>query len=199
MRIFRMPLASVLGIALFTLTCALTASAGEITYTYVGNPFNQFGGGATCPLECNISGSFNVSAPLGPSFDGYFVPDSFSSTDGAVTITQANATSSAFGFVTNSLGAPTVWNLNFIDAQTSMYVSTGPSVICPVGCTVTDGSFVPSNFAEVLNDPGTWSSGTTATPEPSSLFLLGTGVVALVGFTLRKTAFKRGRRILMAE
>jgi hypothetical protein len=64
--------------AISGLTCALRASADEITYTYTGNQFNNFGGGATCPLECNISGSFTISAPLGSNFDGYFVPNSFS-------------------------------------------------------------------------------------------------------------------------
>jgi PEP-CTERM motif len=177
--------------AISALTCALSASAEEITYTYTGNQFNNFGGDATCPLECNISGSFTISAPLGPDFDGFFVPDSFSFTDGVVTITQANATSFAFGFITDSLGEITVWNVNAIDPLTSMFTSTGPSVICPVGCTVTDGSFAPSavdtiNYAQIINDPGTWSSVTTATPEPSTFVLLGTGILGLAGAVRRK-------------
>jgi hypothetical protein len=174
--------------AISALTCAVTASADEVTYTYTGNRFNNFGGDATCPLECNMSGSFTVPVPVGPNFHGFFIPDSFSFTDGLVTITQANATSFAFGFITNSLGEITVWNVNAIDPLTSMFTSTGPSLICPVGCTVTDGSFAPSaldtiNYAQVINDPGTWSSEITATPEPSTLVLLSTGIVGLAGST----------------
>ena len=172
-----------------------TSALADTTYTYTGNQFNTFGGDAACPTECNIYGSFTISAPLGPNFDGYFTPDSFSFTDGLVTITQANATKSDFGFITNALGEITAWNLDFINAETSMYVGTGPSLICPVNCSVTDGSFAPSsldviNYADIVNDPGVWTvSASTApvpTPEPSSIALFGSGTLGLIGLVRRR-------------
>jgi hypothetical protein len=134
-------------------------SRADTTYIYAGNSFNEFGS-ATCPPECKITGSFTVSTPLGPNFNGYFTPKSFSFTDGVVSFTQVSATNFAIGIVTDNLGNITVWNLFFQNAQVTMYVSTGPSVICPVGCSAVDGSFSTAFFARILNDPGTWSSVT---------------------------------------
>ena len=178
-------------VATCALACAPSATADEITYTYTGNQFTSFGGSATCPTECNITGSFTLSAPIPSNFSGFFVPDSFSFTDGLVTFTKANATSFAFGFITDSLGDLTAWNLNFIDPSISMFVGTGTSAICPMNCTVTDGSFAPSgpnpiNYAQVVDDPGKWSSAITATPEPSTFVLLGTGILGLAGMARRK-------------
>jgi hypothetical protein len=91
---------------------ALPAEA-DITYTYTGNQFNNFNDSASCPPECNISGSFTLSNPLGSNFTGYFTPNSFSFTDGINVITQTSATSFAFGMLTNSYGAIAQWNTEF--------------------------------------------------------------------------------------
>jgi hypothetical protein len=68
--------------------------------------------------------------------------------------------------ITDSLGAIVVWNMQFIDAQTSMFTGTGPSVICGTGCTVTDGTFSSGFGAEILNDPGTWTGSSLITTIP---------------------------------
>lgn len=147
-------------VSLMVAACALFTLQGraDTTYTYTGNTFNQFGGGASCPSQCSISGSFTVASPLAPNFSGFFVPTAFSFTDGTVTMTQANTTTSAFGVTTNSQGRITVWNLEFINAGTSMYTGTGPSPLCPSNCTVTDGSFSASSYASIVGSPGSWSS-----------------------------------------
>lgn len=189
------PYRVILQLALLVFAYSLSSSAEELTYNYAGNPFNTFSGGAACPSECSISGYFTVSAPLGPNFDGYFTPDSFSFTDGLTTVTQVNSTDSAFGIITDSLSDITVWNMQFVDAQTSMYTGTGPSVLCPSDCTVTDGSFASASFAEIVNDPGSWSSATAATPEPSGFFLFGSGILAFIGLKLKKAA-NRNRGVL---
>lgn len=151
---------SLKALSLMFVACALFTLQGraDTTYAYTGNSFTQFGGGAACPSQCSISGSFTVGSPIAPNFSGFFVPVAFSFTDGTVTMTQANTTSSAFGVTTNSQGRIVVWNLGFMNAATSMYTGTGPSPLCPSNCTVTDGSFSSSSYASIVGSPGSWSS-----------------------------------------
>ena len=62
-----------------------------------------------------------------------------------MTINQANMTSSAVGVITDATGSIAVWNMGFINGETSIYTGTGPSLICTSsGCTVTDGAFSPT-------------------------------------------------------
>ena len=147
-------------VSLMVVACALFTLQGraDTTYTYTGNAFSQFGGGASCPTQCSISGSFTVANPLAPNFSGYFVPTAFSFTDGTVTITPANSTNSAFGVTTDSHGRIVVWNMQFINAGTSMFTGTGTSPLCPNNCTITDGSFSTGSYASIVGSPGSWSS-----------------------------------------
>jgi hypothetical protein len=172
----------------FALALFAPSSKADTTYSYVGNPFNQFAPTESCPPHCRITGSFTASTPLLPSSSYFISPLSFSFTDGSVTFTQDNVTSSAFGFITDAQGLITGWNLNWFNANNvAMFSGTGTSVICPVGCSNTDviltlGSFV----AGEQNDPGTWTMTTTGVPEPSSLSLLCFGMLGLVALSLKK-------------
>jgi hypothetical protein len=83
----------------------------SVTYSYVGNAYNQSGGTFTCPPVCHISGSFTVAAPLTP-MRIIISPLSFSFTDGLTTFTPSNVTASAFGVVTDSHSQIIGWNMN---------------------------------------------------------------------------------------
>src|SRR5215469_6070319 len=86
---------------LFVLSLAGPASA-DTTYTYQGNPFTFFLN-ATCPPQCSLSGSFTLATPLADNLvSGSFIPESFSFTDGSVTITNKNATSFSFDHVSTN-------------------------------------------------------------------------------------------------
>jgi hypothetical protein len=180
-------LATRFGVVLGALALLAVVGKADTVYTYTGNPFNQFFG-ATCPPECNISGSFTVSTPLAPNLTSLFIftPNSFSFTDGIVTITQANATASAFEVITDSLGNITGWNNEYFSGNFLMFSSTNPPGC--VGCSITDQSGVQPNvrFAAINNSAGTWSFVTTPVPEPSSVLLLGTGLLALLCLGARK-------------
>jgi hypothetical protein len=155
-----------------------TAKADSVTYSYVGNAFNQSGGSFACFPVCGITGSFTVAAPLTPNASFNFVPLSFNFTDGLTMFTASNVTRSDFGVVTNSLGQIIGWNMDWITPGALMFSGTNPPTC--VGCSVLDGSFYPNiGFAEILNSPGKWT-GPTAVPEPSSFVMLCTGLLGLL-------------------
>jgi hypothetical protein len=81
----------------------------------------------------------------------------------------------------------TGWNWGAGNTQNIMMFSGTNPPGC-TGCRVVDGTVdQPFWGAEVDNSPGTWSAA-TATPEPTSFFLLGSGLLALVGNTFKKNA-----------
>jgi hypothetical protein len=153
----------------------------DTVYTYTGLNF------ITGCTTCSITGSFAVAAPLAPDLNGTtcgpgipavpvcipVIPDSFSFTDnGGITITSSTAAFDYFYVNTDDDGNITNWNI---------FMS-----LSPVGET----SLATFRFFEALGDqsndgsipsPGTWS-----VPEPSSMLLLATGLLALVGLGLRR-------------
>jgi hypothetical protein len=161
-----------------------TAMADSVTYSYVGNAYNQSGGTFACPPVCGITGSFTVAAPLTPDANYYFTPLSFSFKDGLTDFTPSDV--SAFGVVTNSLSQIIGWNMEWLTPGDSMFSGTNPPG-CG-GCRVVDGSFGPLGFAEINDTPGKWT-GPTPVPEPSSIVMLCLGLLGLLG--ARRRIFKR--------
>lgn len=168
------------------------SSKADSTYTYTGNSFNQFGafgGGpdASCPPQCDLTVSFTLATAIGPDANEvFFIPLSFIVKDGLAPITEPNATTFSFDHVsTNSSGDITGWNMEWITATDSVFSSTNPPGC--TGCRVVDGSFTATTFAEVEDNPGTWSVSTTA-PEPSSLGMLGFGLLGIIGLSRKKAA-----------
>lgn len=168
------------------------AAQADTVYTYTGNPFNEFSGGAACPPICSISGSFTVATPITVPENQFFVtvsPLEFSFTDGSMTITQANAAQSTLEFTiaTDSHGDIVSWFILVGSATSISALATdnGASVAVDDRFACTDTLGVPCVEAFVHDNPGTWTS--TSVPEPSTLLLFGTGLLGMLGLYRTKT------------
>lgn len=180
-------------IALLSLLCmALPRTAlADSTYTYTGNTFTYQYGTLSCPPGCSVTGSFTVATPLLADAAYFFTPESFSFSAMGVTFTQSTVSSDAFGVITDASGNIIGWNMNWYEGNYEMFSGTGPSVICPSGCSQVDVIAQVSGSTDIggggiSNSPGTWSVTTAAVPEPSTILLLGLGMLMAVGLTVKK-------------
>lgn len=185
-------------VVVFAIVLFASPSKADTIYTYTGNPFTDFFNTA-CPPTCNMSGFFTLSSPLAPNTVVFnLIPDSFSFTDGSVTITDTNATVSPFGsgqfsdfwVTTNSLGNIVVWNTQFFSGPNFMFSGTNPPGCVGCGVIDTSGAFVNTvvGSAFVNDNPGTWS--VTPVPEPGSVLFITTGLLGVGVLEWRKRRIK---------
>lgn len=168
----------------------ISSALADTVYTYTGNTFTLgLFDGPEPPFTTSdfVSGWFSVAAPLGAnrSFD-YVSLLAYSFSDGVDTMTNNDPTAYFdFRVATDSTGAIDLW---IIDLETpDIFVGSYNNIsLYPID----DFGVAPGeNVGANRDDPGTWTSATTpsaVTPEPSSLFLMGSGVLGLVGVAKRR-------------
>jgi len=183
-----------LGVAAILLFLAGPSARADSVYTYTGTDFTlTYNPGVLPAGVAALDGSVTLTTSLGDNFSGTVTPVAFSFSDGATTINQLNASlaNDMFYFLTNSSGAIVSWDVELCATAPcfSLPVVSFESISTSLSGTDDYSYYVDGNgnwaLAVNVSAPGTWTSP-IATPEPSALLLLGSGLVGLIGVRRKK-------------
>jgi len=165
--------------------CVSSLVQADVTYNYTGNAMHCTGG--VCPVDpLTLTGSLTLSSALASNlFFGPVTPTSYtfvvSGTAFSQQFTQADPGPDSFAFITNGSGVITGWQISFAGTLQTAYsvdfIGGGDSYANSTGAAWTEGN----------SSPGTWTVGSPV-PEPSSLILLASGAMGLLGVIRRKMA-----------
>lgn len=178
-------------LVLLLVSMAALAAQANVIYTYHGTVMisrtdQNF---TPCPLPCALTGSFTLAAALPANYAGTLNPIATSFTDGTMLLDNLNSSVNA-NVLTDAAGNISSWwaiQLDAFDAHHTISTINAP------GNTVRDLTFnfisqVPPGVvyeASNFNSPGYWTMS-QATPEPGTLGLLGSGLLAAVGYLRRR-------------
>lgn len=184
---------------LFAALLLVPPARADAIYIYSGNPLTPTMG--TCPSPCAVTVDLqyanplpaNASDPYGfpPPYLGppYYPPHDCSIGPECAVIMGSGVVVSnipSIGiFATGPDGLPTRWSIIGDNGSQYVFMTTpsGDSIQCNFDCNSMDTSYYSASNHD---NPGSWSVYVTPVPEPSSLMLLGSGALGVIGTIRRK-------------
>jgi|SRR6516165_11838595 len=153
-----------------------------VMLTYTGNDFTNFTN--LYKATDKVTVSITLATPLGDNLNlAPVTPLMFSLNDGVGTIRNTDPpASSLFEFSTDSSGNITGWDVNATEGSPVSFFQITTENATSVG--TTDNAEISNtgsgtSTASNTNKPGAWTTATAAVPEPSTVSVLGAGVLGL--------------------
>jgi PEP-CTERM motif len=175
--------------AILVLSASTLIAHADSIYTYTGKDFTSALGQIT--TNDFISGSITTTNPFGDNLDLVLInPVAFSFSDGVDTIDNANVSGlDIIQISTNASGAIIDWDIILSNANGNvMTINGGPNLVGIVSDGDADNNFAAGSGRNSVSGVFTSAASVPAavTPEPSTLALLGTGILGAAGMMRRR-------------
>jgi hypothetical protein len=166
---------------------ALVSAQANTIYTYQGTAMiSRTDLTALCPAPCVLTGSFTFAAPLPANFAGTVNPITTSFTDGTMVLDNFNSSVSATVMTDAQGNIAGYWAIQldaFDQHHTISTINAPGNIVRDLTFNFTNqGVYEAYNF----NSAGYWTESQSATPEPASLLLLGSGLMGALAYGRRR-------------